>query len=124
MDCEFKAEVKVNDGGNSGMYFRAKFMEGWPDGYEAQVNSTHTDPVRTGSLYNHVEVRKQLVPPNEWFTQHIIVRGNRIQIFVNGEKTVDYRDDEDPFSEGYLALQQHDPGSVVHYRDLMFKDLQ
>ena len=47
-DCEFKADVKINDGGNSGMYFRVGFEPGWPKGYEAQVNSTHTDPRRTG----------------------------------------------------------------------------
>src|ERR1700754_5156988 len=50
-NCEFRAEVRLNHGGNSGMYFRAEFGEGWPKGYEAQVNNTHKDPVRTGSLY-------------------------------------------------------------------------
>src|SRR5688572_28393749 len=33
-NCEFKATVKINKGGNSGMYFRAAFGEGWPKGYE------------------------------------------------------------------------------------------
>jgi len=49
-NCEFKAEVKINHGGNSGMYFRAKFGPEWPAGYEAQVNNTHSDWRRTGSL--------------------------------------------------------------------------
>ena len=51
-NCEFKAEVKINHGGNSGMYFRAKFGPEWPAGYEAQVNNTHSDWRRTGSLYH------------------------------------------------------------------------
>src|SRR3954468_939562 len=54
-NCEFKADVKISDGGNSGMYFRTAWGPGFPKGYEVQVNSTHKDPVRTGSLYNFVK---------------------------------------------------------------------
>jgi Domain of Unknown Function (DUF1080) len=122
-NCEFKASVKIGDGSNSGMYFRTAFGPGFPKGYEAQVNSTHKDPVKTGSLYNHVKVLEQLVPPDTWFTQHIIVDGNHIQIFVNDKKTVDYMDEKNTYTKGYLALQQHDPGSTVWYRDLMYRAL-
>src|SRR4051794_15332741 len=50
----YRAEIKINDKGNSGMYFRTKKGPGFPRGYEAQINSTHRDPVKTGSLYSHV----------------------------------------------------------------------
>ncbi|HFB98977.1 MAG TPA: DUF1080 domain-containing protein [Bryobacterales bacterium] len=122
-DCEFKAEVKISDGGNSGMYFRAQFGPGWPKGYEAQVNSTHKDWKRTGSLYNFVNIKEQLVPPDTWFTQHIIVKGNHIVIKVNGKTVVDYVDEKNTYTEGYLALQQHDPGSTVWYRNLKMRPL-
>jgi len=122
-DCEFKAEVKISDGGNSGMYFRAQFGPGWPKGYEAQVNSTHKDWKRTGSLYNFVNIKEQLVPPDTWFTQHIIVKGNHIIIKVNGKTVVDYVDEKNTYTEGYLALQQHDPGSTVWYRNLQMRPL-
>ena len=42
-NCEFKAEVKISHGGNSGMYFRTAFGPGFPKGYEAQVNTSHKD---------------------------------------------------------------------------------
>ena len=122
-DCEFMAEVKIGDGSNSGMYFRAAYGPGWPKGYEAQVNSTHKDWKRTGSLYNFVNVKEQLVPPDTWFTQHIIARGNHIIIKVNGKTVVDYIDEKNTYTKGYLALQQHDPGSTVHYRNLKMKPL-
>jgi len=122
-NCEFKADIKLNKGGNSGMYFRAAFMEGWPKGYEAQVNNSHKDPVRTGSLYNLVKVFDQLVPDDTWWTQEIIADGNHITIKVNGKVVVDYRDEKNTYSKGYLALQQHDPGSVVQYRNLMMRKL-
>ena len=122
-DCEFKADVKINDGGNSGMYFRVGFEPGWPKGYEAQVNSTHTDPRRTGSLWDIKDIKEQLVSPDTWWSQHVIVKGNRIVIKVNDKVVVDYTDEENRYTEGYLALQQHDPGSVVHYKNVMMRPL-
>jgi hypothetical protein len=123
VNCEFKAEVRINHGGNSGMYFRTAFGPGFPKGYEAQVDNTHTDPVRTGSLYNFVKVFEQLIPDDTWWTQHIIVEGNHIQIFVNNKQTVDFIDEKNTFTSGYLALQQHNAGSVVEFRNLMMKEL-
>jgi 3-keto-disaccharide hydrolase len=123
-DCEFKAEVKISDKGNSGMYFRAKFGPGWPEGYEAQVNSTHTDWKKTGSLYNFVDIKKILVPPDTWYTEHIIAKGNHIIIKINGETVVDYVDEKNTHMEGHLALQQHDPGSHVSYRNLQMRPIK
>ena len=123
-DLEFKAEVKINKGGNSGMYFRAAFGgAGWPKGYEAQVNNSHTDWRRTGSLYGISDTKEQLIPDDTWWTQHIIVKGNRIVIKVNDKVVVDHVDQENRFQKGYLALQQHDPGSVVHYRNLQMREI-
>ncbi len=123
INCEFKAMVKLNHGGNSGMYFRAKFMPGWPEGYEAQVNNTHPDWRRTGSLYAIQDVKEQLVPDDTWWTQHIIADGNHIQIKVNGKTVADYVDEKNRFTRGYVALQQHNKGSVVMYKDLMLRTL-
>jgi hypothetical protein len=126
-NCEFKADVRIMDGANSGMYFRTAFGPGFPKGYEAQVNSTHRDPVKTGSLYNFVKVFDILVPPGEWFSQHIVADGNHIVITVSykgkDNKTVDYIDEKNTYTKGYLALQQHDPGSVVYYKNLMYREL-
>jgi Domain of Unknown Function (DUF1080) len=123
VNCEFKAEVKINHGGNSGMYFRTAFGPGFPKGYESQVDNTHTDPVRTGSLYNFVKVFEQLIPDDTWWTQRIIVEGNHIQIFINDKKTVDFTDEKNTFTDGYLALQQHNAGSVVEFKNLMMRHL-
>src|SRR5262245_41870886 len=50
-DFHFKVECMINDKGNSGQYFRTKFEGGFPRGFEAQINATHKDPIKTGSLY-------------------------------------------------------------------------
>jgi len=122
-NCEFKAEVNISDGGNSGMYFRTAFGPGFPKGYEAQVNSSHKDPKRTGSLYNFKNIYEQLVPPGVWFNQHIIAQGNHIIIKVNEKTVVDYVDEKNTYAKGYLALQQHNKGSVVMFKNLLMKPL-
>ena len=116
----YKIEAKISDKGNSGQYFRAKFAPGYPPGYEAQINSTHSDTIRTGSLYPtgalkltddqraKVVVKEQLHKPDEWFTQEVIAVGNHIQIFVNGKKTVDFKDENNTYTKGHFAIQGHD----------------
>ncbi|HWA98111.1 MAG TPA: DUF1080 domain-containing protein [Pirellulales bacterium] len=122
-DCEFKADIKLAAGSNSGMYFRTAFGPGFPKGYEAQVNNSHKDPKRTGSLYNFVAVGEQLVPDDTWWTQHITVKGNHIVIKVNDKVVVDFVDEKNTYTKGYLALQQHDPKSTVWYKNLYVKPL-
>ncbi len=120
-NCEFRAEVKLNHSGNSGMYFRAAFGPGFPKGYEAQVENTSPDPQRTGSLYGIAKVTEQLVPDDTWWTQDVIAQGNHIIIKVNGKTVVDTTNNR--YTKGYLALQQHNKGSVVQYRNLMMRPL-
>ena len=105
------------------MYFRAQHGPGWPKGYESQVENTSPDPQRTGSLYNFVKIGEQLIEDDTWWTQHIIAIGNHIIIKVNGKVVVDFVDKENTHTEGHVAVQQHDPGSVVHYKDIMVRPL-
>ena len=119
----YRAEIKIKDRGNSGQYFRTEFGNGFPNGYEAQVNSTHTDPVRTGSLYGFVKVLDMLVPPNTWFTQEVTAVGNHIVIKVNGKTTVDYVDTKNTHMKGHFAFQQHNLGSEVWIRNVQVKAL-
>jgi hypothetical protein len=123
-NCEFRAEVKLNHSGNSGMYTRAAFGPGFPKGYEAQVENSSPDPQKTGSLYGQAKVLEQLIPDDTWWTQHVIVHGNHIIITVNDKVVTDFVDNKRTFTKGYLALQQHNKGSVVQYRNLMMRPLE
>ena len=122
-NCEFKAEVKIGHLGNSGMYFRTAFGPGFPKGYESQVENTSPDPQKTGSLYGITKVTEQLIPDDTWWTQHVMVQGNHIVITVNDKVVVDTIDEKNRYTKGYLALQQHNKGSVVQYRNLMMRVL-
>jgi hypothetical protein len=120
-NLEFRAEIRLNHAGNSGMYIRARYGNGWPRGYETQVENTSSDPQRTGSLYGIKKNFKQLVEDDTWWTQHVIAIGDRIIVKVNETIVVDTRHER--YKSGHLVLQQHDPGSVVEYRNVMVKRL-
>jgi hypothetical protein len=123
----YRVEAQINDNGNSGQYFRTQFGPGFPKGYEAQINATHRDKIRTGSLYfpnvKEVLVYEQLHKPDEWFTQEVTAIGNHIVIKVNGKTTVDWKDPKNTYTRGHFALQQHDPGTVVKFRKIEVKEL-
>jgi hypothetical protein len=126
-----KAEVLTKPKANSGIYFHTRYQEeGWPSqGHEAQVNNTSGDPVRTGSLYNVVKNLEAPAKDDEWFTEEVIVEGNRIVIKVDGKTIVDHVEDTAAIkdgrklSSGTFALQAHDPGSEAHYRSIRVKRL-
>lgn len=133
---EWKADILTFPGANSGMYFHTEYQQtGWPSkGYEVQVNNSHTDARRTGSLYAVDDVMN--VSPardGEWFTQHVIVEGRRVRVLVNGQQVTDYTEPASAdrpadmagrrLSSGTIALQGHDPQSQVHYRNIMIRPL-
>ncbi len=132
---EIKAEVKTTAGSNSGIYFHTRYQEtGWPKhGYEVQVNITHRDPKKTGSLYGIVDVSNPPAKDNEWWEQHIIVKNRQITIKINGKTVVDYTEPkgkealnksfERRLGSGTFALQAHDPKSKVSFRNLRVKRL-
>ena len=119
----YRAEIRISDKGNSGQYFRTAFGNGFPNGYEAQINSTHADPKRTGTLYNFASVTDMLVPPNTWFTQEVTAVGNRITIKVNGKTTVEHVDAKNTHTKGHFAFQQHNLGSEVWIRNVRVREL-
>ena len=132
---EFKAHVMTKPGSNSGIYFHTSYQEkGFPDkGYEVQVNNSHTDWKRTGSLYDIQDIREVYVQDNVWFTEHIIVQGKKITIKINDKTVVEYIEPDNMVptknhsgrlvSNGTFAFQGHDPKSVVFFKDIMVKPL-
>lgn len=128
---EFKAQVMTTPGSNSGIYIHTQYQEkGWPSkGYEIQVNNSHTDWRRTGSLYGIEDLKDVFVNDNEWYTEHIIVQGKKITIKINDKTVIEYTEPDETkngdrkLSSGTFALQGHDPKSKVYYKDIMVKPL-
>jgi hypothetical protein len=129
-DFELKADAMINHGGNSGIYFHIKLHgpDWFYDGHEVQINNSHADPVRTGSLWRVVQFYDSPVKDDQWFNVHIRVQGKTARVWINDKSIVEYLEPEGitgdrKIGKGYIALQQHDPGSKVCFRNIQLKRL-
>lgn len=152
---DLRLRVKTMSGANSGVYIQTQYQKtGWPrSGFECQINSTHKDPKKTGSLYNIINI---FVPDesetptrvvqkkngqvmlytdrspsidNEWFDYQILAENNTITIKVNGVIQTQWTQPDSWSQEfkriqaGTIGIQAHDPNSEVHYKDIKIKIL-
>jgi hypothetical protein len=131
-------EVQTKAHSNGGVYFHTKYQdEGWPaQGHECQVNNSYDkDPQKTGGVY---KVKKVLVAPakdDTWFKYSITVEGNHVVVKIDDTVVADYTEDPEALAKdkdieptrrigsGTFALQAHDPGSTVMYRNIKVKRL-
>jgi hypothetical protein len=131
---DLKVDVMTGPVSNGGIYFHTKYQaEGWTrGGFECQVNQTHGDWIKTGSLWGIVNVGLRAAEDNKWYTQEIIVKGNTVTVLIDGKKMLEYvepagavagKEFERKLSQGTFALQAHDPGSVVRYKNIRVKKL-
>ncbi len=138
---ELKAEVMTWPGANSGIFFQTKFQQtGFPEqGFEVQVcnscqgEGSYRERKKTGSLYGVRNVYKAFAKDGEWFQLYIAVRGKNVQVRLNDMLIVDYVEPDPPVSvgkahthilgSGTFALQGHDPGSRVRYRNVLVRPL-
>ena len=63
-----------------------------------------------------------LVPTGKWFTEELIVEGDRLVVKVNGKTTADYHDVR-PIEQGHIALQLHDAKTKVEFRKIEIQEL-
>jgi hypothetical protein len=142
-DFELRVDVMTRPGSNGGVYVLTDYEANpanvrasgrFPSkGFEIQVNNSHTDRVRTGSLY-HVEDVLDDSPARdgEWFTETIVVEGQTITVSVDGKQVVRWTQPADwnggregpgrrITGAGTIALQAHDPKSTVYYKNIRIK---
>ena len=144
-DFELKIDIMTRAGSNGGVYVLTEYQDTggnvrasgrFPSkGFEIQVNNSHTDRIRTGSLYHVTDVLDQSpAKDDEWFMEHIIVKGNTITVNVNGKQVVQWTQPADwdggregpgrrITGPGTIALQAHDPNSTVYYKNIRIKPL-
>lgn len=127
---ELKAKVLTKPGSNSGIYFHTAYQDvGWPDkGFEVQVNNSHKDTKRTAGLYDVKDNFDHVADDDKWFTMDIRVEGKHVVVKVDDKVITDWTQPDDYTSpkghkeriidHGTFALQGHDPGSEVHFKDI------
>ena len=137
-DFELRLDAKlVGQGENAGVQFRTKRIPNHHEvsGYQADMGMARNQPI-WGSLYDESRRRKMLVEgdpkkvdavlrDNDWNQFRIRCQGPRIEIWLNGLKTVDYTEIEDEIDRsGIVALQIHGgKPSEASYRNIRIKPL-
>jgi hypothetical protein len=132
---ELMVEVKTMPKANSGIFIHTVYQEtSWPNkGYEVQVNQTHGDWRKSGSLYSFNDVKEVYVQDEDWYTYHIIVKDDKATVKINDKVVMEYVESADTkrpanagekkFDRGTIALQAHDPESVIFYKSVKIKVL-
>lgn len=136
--CAYDAAVPKRRFGNSGVFLRAvKTGQNFPRGYEVQVDPyDRRNP--TGGVYGMapgtllVDAEGNWKPEaffdvheGKWIRQRARIVGNRITVWVNGQKTLEWEDPENRFPEaGYIALQNHHKSDVVLFMNIKIRVLE
>jgi len=154
-DFELKLRFRIENG-NSGVQYRSKDLGKWVmSGYQAEVENKQGKvgflyeeksrkylanvgemveigedgkPKVTGSLGDKQKdfIDRQYYRMKDWNDYFIIARGNHIEQWLNGFKTIEVNDN-DPKGramEGLLGLQIHaGPPMLVEFKDILLKKL-
>jgi hypothetical protein len=148
-DFELAIEWKVGPGGNSGIFYRITETgeESYHTGIEMQVldDARHADgqsPLTSaGALYGLYPAPRGVVrPAGEWNSARLVVRGNHVEHWLNGQPIVEAelwseewntRLAASKFTQwpgfakaprGHIGLQDH--GDRVWYRNIKIRELR
>jgi len=126
-DFELYVDYKIEAKGDSGIYLRGS----------PQVQIWDTDlpqgNVGSGGLYNNQKnpskpIKKADKPVGEWNTFRIIMIGEKVTVYLNGELVVDnvilenyWERDKPIYSTGSIELQNH--GNTLYFKNIYVKEL-
>ena len=133
---QLKVDVMTRPGSNGGIWIMTDYQDRvWPaKGFEIQVNNSHRDPIRTGSLYHVQDVRNDSPAKDDvWFALDILAQGDTIAVRVDDREVVRWTQPPDwngtgefrqrRVGPGTIGFQGHDPQSVVYYKNIRLKPL-
>lgn len=137
-DFELRLQAKlVGPGNNAGIQFRSRRIPNHHEviGYQCDMGAWKPGVI-WGALYDESRRRKMLaeggqaeivkvLKKNDWNDLVIQCQGNRIQIWLNGYRTVDYTEkDAKIATKGIIGLQIHGgKPSMASYRKIRIKPL-
>jgi hypothetical protein len=138
-DFELRLKFKVlGEGVNAGVQFRTKRIPNHHEvsGYQADIGGSK-EKNYWGSLYDESRRRKilaqadletvnKIIRPNDWNDYVIRAEGPRIQLTLNGVRTVDYTETQEGIDRtGIIAVQIHGgPPSEAWYKDITIVELE
>ncbi|MCL4482932.1 MAG: DUF1080 domain-containing protein [Bacteroidetes bacterium] len=152
-DFELKVDYRISEGGNSGINYRSEEIPDLPfalKGYQADIDGANRytgqnyeergrtflalrgqkvvlengkKPIIESAIANSDSL-KQYIKKDDWNEVHLIVKGNRMQHFINGVLMSDVTDNDsiNRKFKGLLGVQVHvGPPMKIEYRNFRLK---
>ena len=130
-DFDLTVDFKQLANGNSGVFFRSFIEPGAIiNGWQVEVAPKGMD---TGGIYESYgrgwlvqipDEKENILKPGDWNTLRILVKGDNVETWLNGEQMVDLSDPKIGKAQGRIALQIHDGGGIkVQWKNLKLKTL-
>ena len=129
-DFELIVNFKQEADGNSGVFFRSSLEGTKITGWQAEVAPKGSD---TGGIYESYgrgwlvqipDEKEDILKEGEWNEMRVMVVGDHVQTWLNGQPMVDFHDEKIGEAEGVIALQIHSGGGIkVRWKDLKVKSL-
>ena len=127
LSVEFKQEAD----GNSGVFIRSFIEPGAiVNGWQVEVAPKGND---TGGIYESYgrgwlvqipDEKEEILKVGDWNTLRIVINGDNVKTYLNGEEMVDLTDEKIGKAQGRIALQIHDGGGIkVLWRNLKLQTL-
>lgn len=137
-DFELRLQVKTRGAGaNGGIQIRSRRVEPGDEvsGYQADIGGV-TDRLVWGGLYDEsrrnrflaeadAERLAEIVKPEDWNDYVIRCVGPKVELFINGVRTVEYTEQDQAIPRtGLIGVQVHSgPPCEIWYRNLRIKTL-
>ncbi len=133
-DIELYVDWKIRPKGDSGIYLRGNPQVQIWDSDNLSENLKKDWHTGSGGLWNNKHhpnqpLKKADKPVGEWNTFHILMRGDKVTVFLNGEKVVDdtplenYWEPGAPLpARGPIELQHH--GDELWFKNIYIRELE
>ncbi|MCI0379624.1 MAG: DUF1080 domain-containing protein [Gemmataceae bacterium] len=129
-DFELYVDWKLASKGDSGLYLRGNpQVQMWAEDANSAKDKATGKFIGSGGLYNNQKnPSKPLVaadrPVGQWNTFHIVMKGDRVTIKLNGKLVVDDTPLENYWEKGKAPLPAAGPIELQHHGDpLWFKNI-
>jgi hypothetical protein len=129
-DFELTLEFKQESNGNSGVFFHCQIEGTTVSGWQAEVapSNKHSGGIYEsygrGWLIKPTPEKEKALKEGEWNQMKILVKGNEVTTWLNGEQMILLTDEKIGSRTGKIALQIHDGGGVkVRWKNIFITEL-
>lgn len=129
-DFELTLEFKQESNGNSGVFFHSQIEGTTVSGWQAEVAplNNHSGGIYEsygrGWLIQPTAEKEKALKEGEWNKMKIVVKGNVVTTWLNGEQMITLTDEKIGLRTGKIALQIHDGGGVkVRWKNIFITEL-